>query len=93
MARSKRESRVIQQVVKAHGPTIDLEAQPELLVEIFRKWGFDLMDEVPDAGVRPGGVGPVGPTSLEAGPGIEDVLKEVIALQRQVDKLSRRLEG
>ena len=48
------------------------------------------MDEIPDAGVRPGGVGP---TSLEAGPGIEDVLKEVISLQRQVEKLNRRLEG
>ena len=90
MAMSKKENRVIQQVVKAHGPTLDLESQPEVLVEIFRKWGFDLMDEIPDAGVRPGGVGP---TSLEAGPGIEDVLKEVISLQRQVDKLSRRLEG
>lgn len=90
---SKRENRVIQQVIKAHGTTLDLEAQPELLVEIVRKWGFDLQEEVPDAGVSPGGVGPVGPTSLEAGPGLEDVLKEVIALRRQVDKLGRQLEG
>lgn len=93
MAMSKRETRVVQQVVKAHGPTLDLEAQPEVLVEIVRKWGFDLLEEVPDAGVRPGGVGPVGPTSLEGGPGLEDVLREVISLQRQVDKISRRLDG
>ncbi len=93
MAMSKKENRVVQQVVKAHGPTLDLEAQPEVLVEIVRKWAFDLIEEVPDAGVSPGGVGPVGPTSLEAGPGLEDVLREVISLQRQVDKLSRRLEG
>jgi hypothetical protein len=93
MAMSKKENRVIQQVVKAHGPTIDLEAQPELFVEIVRKWAFDILEEVPDAGVRPAGVGPVGPTSLEIGPGIEDVLKEVLALQRQVDKLSRRLDS
>ena len=89
MPMSKREMLVVQQVIKAHGTSLDLEAQPELLVEIVRKWGFDLMEEIPDAGVRPGGVGP---TSLEAGPGLEDVLKEVIALRRQVDKLGRQIE-
>ena len=90
MAMSDKENRVIQQVVKAHGPTLDLEANPEVLVEIVRKWGFDLLEEIPDAGVRPGGVGP---TSLVGGPGLDEVLKAVISLQRQVDKISRRLEG
>ena len=93
MAMSSREKRVIDQVVKVHGSTLDLEAQPEVLVEIVRKWGFDLLEEVPDAGVRPAGVGPVGPTSLEGGPGLEDVLREVLSLQQQVDKINRRLEG
>ena len=93
MALSSRESRVIQQIVKAHGSVIDIQAHPEVLVEIMRKWGFDLVEEIPDAGVHPAGVGPVGPTSLESGPGIEDVLRAVISLQRQVDKISRRLEG
>jgi hypothetical protein len=93
MAMSSRENRVIQQIVKAHGPTIDLEAHPEVLVEIVRKWAFDLVEEIPDAGVRPAGVGPVGPTSLEGGPGLEDILRAVLSLQRQVDKISRRLEG
>ena len=89
MAMSNTENRVVQQVIKAHGPTLDLEAHPEVLVEIVRKWAFDLVEEIPDAGVKPGGVGP---TSLEGGPGLEDVLKAVISLQRQVDKISRRLE-
>ncbi|MFD6893260.1 hypothetical protein ACFWB0_01760 [Rhodococcus sp. NPDC060086] len=88
---TNKENRVVQQVIKAHGPILDLEAHPEVLVEIVRKWAFDLVEEVPDAGVSPGGVGPVGPTSLEGGPGIEEVLKAVISLQRQVDKLGRRL--
>ncbi|QBJ94846.1 hypothetical protein ERC79_01835 [Rhodococcus sp. ABRD24] len=91
MAMSKIEDRVIQQVIKAHGPTLDLEAHPEVLVEIVRKWAFDLVGDG-DAGVKPGGVGPVGPTSLEAGPELEDILKAVISLQRQVDKISRQLE-
>lgn len=93
MSMSKKENRVIQQVVKAHGPTLDLEAHPEVLVEIVRKWGFDLLEEIPDAGVRPAGVGPVGPTSVEGGPGLDDILKAVNSLKRQVDKISRRLEG
>jgi hypothetical protein len=92
MAMSKREQRVLDQIVKVHGPTLNLEAQPEVLVEIVRKWGFDLLEEIPDAGVRPAGVGPVGPTSLEGGPGLEDVLREIVSLKRQVDKISRRLE-
>jgi hypothetical protein len=93
MAMSNKENRVVQQVVKAHGPTIDLEAHPEILVEIVRKWAFDLLEEVPDAGVSPGGVGPVGPTSLEVGPGLEDVLREVMSLRREVSKLNSRLQG
>lgn len=90
MAMSNKENRVVQQVLKTHGPTLDLEAHPEVLVEIVRKWGFDLLEEVPDAGVRPGGVGP---TSLEGEPSLEDVLRAIISLQRQVDRISRQLEG
>jgi len=93
MEMSSKESRVIQQIIKAHGPTLDLEANPDAFVEVVRKWGFDLMEEIPDAGVRPAGVGPVGPTSIEIGPGLEDVLKAVLSLQRQVDKISRQLDG
>jgi hypothetical protein len=93
MARTSRETRVINQIIKAHGSTIDLKAQPEVFVEIVRKWGVDLAEEIPDAGVRPGGVGPVGPTSIQFGPGIEDVMKEVLKLQRQMSKLMQRLDG
>ena len=92
METPSRENLVVQQVIKAHGPILDLEADPGLFVEVVRKWGFDLLEEIPDAGVRPGGVGPVGPTSIEAGPGFEELMKAVLTLQRQVDKLSRQLE-
>lgn len=93
MGMSGRENRVIKQIVNAHGPTLDLRENPEVLIEIVRKWGIDLADEIPDAGVRPGGVGPVGPTSIVGGPGLEDLMKEVVKLQRQVEKLSSRLPG
>ncbi|WP_067719512.1 hypothetical protein [Nocardia yamanashiensis] len=93
MTISSKDKRVIQQVVKAHGPTLDLETHPEVLIEIVRKWGFDLLEEIPDAGVRPGGVSPVGPTSLLEGPRLDDILKAIHTLQRQVDKLTRKLEA
>jgi|GEM_PF-1542791 len=48
-------------------------------------------DDGPDGGAKPGGVGPVGPTSHQIGPRIDDVMKEVLKLQRQVAQLSKRL--
>ncbi len=97
MTMSSNEKRVVQQIVKTYGPTLDLATHPEVLIEIVRKWGFDLIiipgtpAVTPDAGVSPGGVGP--PTSLVSGPGLDDVLKAIISLQRQVDKISRQLGG
>ena len=90
MAVSDRERRVVQQIIREHGPTLDLIAHPEVMVEIIRKWAFDLV-EVPDGGL-PGGVGPVNPpTSHVEGPQLEDVLKAILAVGRKVDKISRRL--
>lgn len=91
MAVSDRERRVVQQIIREHGPTLDLIAHPEALVEIIRKWAFDLV-EASDGGLPPGGVGPVNPpTSHVEGPQLEDVLKAILAVGRKVDKISRRL--
>lgn len=112
MARLTREDRVVRQIIKAHGAVLDLQANPEVLVEIIRKWGPDLgvfepgtpdagvgsvgptSRFAPDGGTLPGGVGPVsppGPTSFQTGPRIDDVMKEVLKLQRQVAKLTKQL--
>jgi hypothetical protein len=99
MPKSTRESRAISQIIKAHGSTLDLKSNPEVIIEIIRKWGVDLIGEVPDAGVTPGGAPefppppPPGPSSIQVGPGIDDVMKEVLKLQRQVTKLTQRLNG
>jgi hypothetical protein len=94
MARLTNDERVIRQIIKTYGPVIDLKANPDLFIEVVRKHGADILDlgrtDVPDGGL-PGGVGPVGPTSHQAGPRIEDVLKEILKLQRQVAKLTKQL--
>ena len=69
MPRLTREDRVVRQIIKAHGSTLDLQASPETLVEIIRKWGPDLIESEP--GFPPdGGVGPTGPagTARPTGP-------------------------
>ncbi|MCA1692432.1 MAG: hypothetical protein LC733_09610 [Actinobacteria bacterium] len=94
MARLTVDERIIRQIIKTHGSVIDLKANPDLFIEIVRKHGADILgrQDVPDdGGGLPGGVGPVGPTSHQAGPGIEDVLKEVLKVQRQLAKVTKQL--
>lgn len=93
MAALTKEQRVVRQIIKDHGEIIDLRAEPQKFIEIVRKYAFDLSGStaVPDAGVSPGGVGPVGPTSRQIGPGIDDVMKEVLKLQRQLTRLEKKL--
>jgi hypothetical protein len=90
MPRLTKEDRIIRQIIKEHGAVLDLKANPDLFIEIVRKHAIDLV-AIDDGGLPPGGVGPVGPTSVVAGPGIADILKEVQKLQRQIAKLTKQL--
>jgi hypothetical protein len=97
VARLSTEDRIVRQIIKAHGPVIDLKQNPELFIELVRKHAADIIGigvlDPDDGGGLPGGVGPVGPTSRQVGPGLEDVMKEVLKLQRQLSKLSTQLRG
>jgi hypothetical protein len=102
------EQRIIRQIIKAHGSVFDLEANPELFIEVVRKYAMDIADlandpdgglpggvgptsRLQDDGGLPGGVGPVGPTSFQTGPQLDDVMREVLKLQRQLAKISKQL--
>ena len=89
MAKVSKEQRVVAQIIKEHGDRLDLRASPDVLIEIIRKYAVDVFAD-PDGGLPPGGVGPVGPTSLQAGPQIEDLMKEVLKIRRDLAKLSKR---
>ena len=87
MTSLSKEDRIIRAIVKEYGPRLDLEANPGLFIELVRKYAFDLID---DGGLPPGGVGP---TSRQHGPGIEDVMKEILKLQRQLSALAKKMQN
>jgi hypothetical protein len=81
---------VVRQIIKRYGKVIDLEAHPEVIIDIIRQFADD------DGGSPPGGTPPTppGPTSFQPGdPAIRDVLREVLKLQRQVAKLSKQIRS
>jgi hypothetical protein len=88
MPRLTKEDRIVRQIIKEYGGQLDLRANPDVFVEIVRKYAVDLAGE--DGGLPPGGVGPVGP-ALPQAPRIDDVLKEIQKLQRQVARLAKKI--
>jgi hypothetical protein len=88
MPRLTKEDRIVRQIIKEYGAQLDLHANPDVFVEIVRKYAVDLAGE--NGGLPPGGVGPVGP-ALPQAPGIDDVLKEIQKLQRQVARLAKKI--
>jgi hypothetical protein len=85
------EAALVKKIVRRHGTVIDLEKQPEVIIEIIRRFGPELDDD----GGLPGGVPPSpppGPTSFQAGdPTIREVMKEVLKISRQVTKITKQL--
>jgi hypothetical protein len=88
-----REDDIVAMVRQRYGSVIDLEQNPEALIDIIRRFGAD----DPDGGSLPGGVPnpppPPGPTSMQEGPTLGDVMKQVLQLSRQVSVLQERLGG
>ena len=93
MPKATKEDRIIRQIIKKYGDRLDLKKEPHVFLEIVRKYALDLSGLVasPDGGLPPGGVGPVGPTSHQLGPSVEDLMKEILKLQRQLARLTEKL--
>ena len=87
-----RDETIVKQIIRRYGKVIDLEKQPELIIDIIRQFGPQLDDD----GGLPGGVPPSpppGPTSFQPGdPTIREVLKEVLKVSREVTKIRKQLE-
>jgi hypothetical protein len=82
---------IVKQITRRYGPVIDVRQQPEVIIEIIRTFG-PLLDD----GGTPGGAPspPPGPSSIQAGePGIREVMKELLKLQRQVAKIAKQLDA
>jgi hypothetical protein len=83
---TREQKAIIGRVTKKYGPTIDLKANPEVLIEILRTFGR-LFDDDPDGGSLPGGVPepppPPDPCIVERIT-MEDVMRAILKLTREV---------
>lgn len=81
---TKQNKALLEKIVKTHGNVLDLQAHPEVLIEILRSFG-PLFEDT-DGGL-PGGVGPIPPpTCIIETPGItqEEVMKAILRLSRDI---------
>ncbi|EZH75782.1 hypothetical protein ATO12_03065 [Aquimarina atlantica] len=87
----KNQEKIIRDVIKKHGPIIDLEKDPQLLIDILIK--FKPQFYGPDGGLPPTGPPPVppGPSSYRA---IENVhlMKEILKLNKKMSSIKKRLK-
>jgi hypothetical protein len=89
---SKKLKTIVDRIIKRHGPIIDLQRNPELLVEIVRSVGSQLVNENPCGGTPPplpSPTPPPGPSSAGRPVTNEDVLREVLKLSRDVAELRK----
>ncbi len=83
-----REKEVVRKIIQKYGSVIDLEANPEVMIEILRRFRF----EDDDGGSPPGGTPPSpppGPTSFQDRVTNEDLMRAVLQLSRQVKAMSK----
>lgn len=75
------EKNTIARIIRKHGALIDLRKNPEVMIEILRKFADDL-----DGGSPPGGTppSPPGPTSFQDRVTNEDLLRSILSLTRQI---------
>jgi len=84
------EEKFIDRVIAEYGPVIDMRENPQLIIEIIRKF-HDLAD-VPDGGLPPGGVGP--PTSVQGDePTNTEIMRKLLDIQRTVSRIQKDLSG
>jgi hypothetical protein len=90
-----RDSAIVKQIIRRYGKVIDIEKQPDVIIDIIRQFAPELADDggVP-AGVPPSPPPPPpGPTSFQPGdPTLRDVLKEVLKISRELTKIRKQLD-
>ena len=85
------EKKIVRQIIQKHGAVIDLNAKPEAMIEILRRFRFE-----EDDGGAPGGAPPSpppGPTSFQDRVTNEDLMRVVLQLSRQVKAMDKKMAG
>lgn len=83
------EKKTIDRIMKKYGPVIDLRNNPEVMIDILRKFAFE------DDGGLPGGVPPSpppGPTSFQDRVTNEDLMKAILNLARQIKTIANPVQ-
>jgi hypothetical protein len=84
------ESGIIKQIIKRHGPIINLEENPEIIIDIIRIIGFVENDDGgPGDGAPP--PGPPGPASHEGTISNVDLMKEILKVKKLLFQLQKNL--
>lgn len=84
------DEKIVRQIIKRHGEVINLRENPAVIIEIIRKFGRVAEDD----GGLPGGVPPSpppGPSSFQAGISNENLMKEILKLQKAVSQITKQL--
>ena len=86
------EDKIVREVIKKYGDTINLKETPYLLIEILRAYG-KLFDDGGDGGLPPGGTPPPPPPT---GPDLRRgdatmLMQEILNLSREVKALPGKI--
>ena len=78
----KQQQALVKRISKKYGRVIDIEANPEVMIDILRSFGRIFDD--PDGGSKPGGVGPP-PCIVEEGKlGLDDLMRAILKINRDI---------
>lgn len=87
---AKRNAAVVKKIINRYGPVIDLQRDPDMLIDMFRRYSFEVvMDDNPCGGTPqpPPSPGPSGGKLIE----MEDILRAVLQISRKLDRLQKRI--
>jgi hypothetical protein len=91
------EKQIVAAIIRRHGPMIDLRAQPSLIIDIIRQFGY-VADEpgTPDGGSAPGGAPkppPPDPSRMGSIVQLDDVMKVLLKVSRDVARLNSQVSA
>lgn len=80
MSQEQRNARIVEEVIRRRGSVLDLEASPEVLIDIISEFGpeIDVEELVP-------------PNPVSADPTLRDVMEVLVRLSREVEAIKRHL--
>ena len=89
---TREQKAAIAKVIKKHGSKIDLDAKPEVLIEILRSFGR-LFDDDGDGGAKPGGVGPNPCVVADGRVTEQELMKAILSLSREVASIKSMIKS